>query len=100
MAETVVATPRKMNPTPIQMASNRIAVAEMPERQHGQDQRRRPADEQQDPAARRNMQAEREDDLRDAGDQQVGAERDGGDQDGSARPGQHQDAQGQRQNSR
>ena len=25
IAETVVATPRKMNPTPIQMASNRIA---------------------------------------------------------------------------
>ena len=78
IAETVVATPRKMKPTrdPDGQQQNRVALAEVPECQHRQDERRRAADEQQDPAAGRHMQAEREEHLRDAGDQQVGAEED------------------------
>ncbi len=70
-AEIVVATPRKMNPMPIQMASSRIAytLTEMTECEQRQDQRRGATDEQQDPAARRDVKLEREDDLRDTGDQ-------------------------------
>ena len=71
IAETVVATPRKMKPTPIQMASSRMRSSHRSAgSQHRQDQRRRAADEQQHPPAGRDMQAEREDHLRDAGDQQ------------------------------
>ena len=48
-------------------------------------------------AARRHVQGERENDLRDPGDQQVQAEQGGRDQDRNARPYQHADAQDHRQ---
>ena len=42
---------------------NRVALAEMAKRENGEDQRRGAADEQQDPAARGHVQAERHEDL-------------------------------------
>src|SRR4029078_3782888 len=75
MAVAVAATPRKMNPTAIQMASNRIAyLPEVAKRQHGRNHRRGAADKQKNPAARRGGQAECADHLRDARHQQVHTE--------------------------
>ena len=93
IAETAVATPRKMKPTAIQMASSRIAVLRM--RKHStarisdaaplmNSSTRPPAD---------TSQAEREEHLRDAGDQQVGAEEDRRDQERLAGPDQDQNAE-------
>jgi hypothetical protein len=63
-----------------------VALTEMTKCQHGQDQRRGAADEQQNAAARRDMQAEGEHDLGDTGDQQIDTEGDRGGQDGYSRP--------------
>ena len=78
---------------------NRVALAEMAKSENGEDQRRGTADEQQHSATGRDMEAERHDDLRDAGHQQIRAEQDGGDQDRDSRPRKHDDAEDHRQKS-
>ena len=100
MADTVVATPRKMKPTadPDGQQKQCVALTEVAESQHCQDQRRSAADEQQHPPAGRDVQAEREYHLRDAGDQQVSAEEDRGDNDRLAWPRQHQNAEDDSEN--
>src|ERR1700754_4788256 len=82
MAVAVAATPRKMNPTPSQRAK---------------DHRRRAADKQQYPAARRGGQAECTDHLRDARHQQVHTEHHGSHKDRRPWPQQDYHAEDHRQ---
>src|ERR1700761_6429796 len=71
----------------------------MPESKDRQNQRCGATNEQHPPPPRRHVQAEREHNLRDTGDQQVNAEEDSGDDDGISGQQQHEDAEDQRQQS-
>src|SRR5258708_4974637 len=70
----------------------------MPKTEHRQYQRSSAADERQHSAAGGDVQAEREEDLRSTGDQQVDTEEGSRDDDGMFRQNVYQDAKGERQN--